>query len=213
MNRLGSVIGHMMGLILVLGCGMATPVLEDTELLQTRTGASSGIAPKFTPGELYEISDSVAVGRPTSHRTMQKSVVASPTYPEDLKQVHAGLMVDAKVFSFTVDSYNKGNGPATIEIMTDANSDHTIFEQGNSYVVYLYQPLDKTYWENTYRVHGAQGVWLVTENDDGQNVASQELLPGGQTLPLQTLLDSQTGSEQSANFRRGWEDKVAAWQE
>ena len=175
------------------------------------TASSGGMFPKFTPGELYEISDTVVVGSPTDQRVLQKLAALSPTYPDDLREEHANLVFEAKIFAFTVGSYIKGEGADVIEILTDAGAERPILEEGNSYMLYLYQPLARAFWEYTYRVHGIQGVWRIVEGEEGQNIARQELLPGGEEMTLQDLMESRTGSRLSASLRQRFEARAAAW--
>ena len=203
---------YVIALISILGCGVVLPGNEVPNRIEQLAERSSGqSSPKFTPGELYEIADIVAVGSPTDHRVVQKLAALSPTYPDDLRGADANLVVEVRIFSFTVESYIKGEGADVIEILTDAGAERAILEEGNSYMLYLYQPLDKAFWEYTHRVHGAQGVWRIAEGDAGQDIARQELLPGGKEVLLQDLIGSRTGSRRSASFRQRWEARVAEW--
>ena len=106
------------------------------------------------------------------------------------------------LFAFTVDSYIKGEGADVIEILTDAGAERPILEEGTSYMLYLYQPLDRAFWEYTHRVHEIHGVWRIVEGEEGQDIARQELLPVGEEMTLQDLMASRTGSRLSASLRQ-----------
>ena len=97
------------------------------------------------------------------------------------------------LFAFTVDSYIKGEGADVIEILTDAGAERPILEEGNAYMLYLHQPLARAFWEYTHRVHGIQGVWSIVEGDAGQDIARHELLPNGEEMTLQDLMESRKG--------------------
>ena len=198
-------------LLSTVGCSIGTPGNDVPYRDEQFTAYSGGIFPRFTPGELYEISDTVVIGGPTDHRVLQKLAASSPTYPDGLREEHADLVVEVKIFAFTVDSYIKGEGADVIENLTDAGAERPILEEGNSYMLYLYQPVDRAFWEYTHRVHGIQGVWRIVEGEEGQDIARQDLLPDGEKMTLRDLMESRTGSRLSASLRQRFEARAATW--
>ena len=117
------------------------------------------------------------------------------------------------LFAFTVDSYIRGEGADVIEILTDAGTERPILEEGNSYMLYPYQPVDRAFWEYAHRVHGIQGVWRIVEGEEGQDIARQELLSDVEEMTLQDLMASRTGSRLSASLRQRFEARAAAWRD
>ncbi len=224
MKRLTIAASTIVVLMLIAGCGMSQahdeiPGYGAAGDEQPSMLITSGSSPDFSPGELYELADLVVMGSSTAYTLVQKKVAEERTYPDHLKEDHADHVVDVRVHSFEVDRYIKGEGPDVIEVMTIAGTgdpenilktggDILEIKESTTYVLYLYQPLDREFWGQRYFIEGGQGLWKISVNEDsGLYTATQELFSGDQ-VPLQTLIESRTGTPQSNEFKTKWDASV-----
>ena len=136
--------------------------------------------------ELKEVSDLVVKGSPTASTDIQKGLTDSRDYPENLKTLHAGQVLDIKKFTFTVDQYYKGLGASEITIMVDTTGGAPVsLDVGTTYVLYLFQSdteEGRAYWDHGYLIQGWQGLWVV----DGDN-ATRQIGDVRRTLSLHAL--------------------------
>ena len=134
--------------------------------------------------ELKEVSGLVVKGSPTASIDIQKGLADAANYPEDLKELHAGQVLDIKKVTFAVDEYYKGQGPSEITVMVGSTVN---LDVGTSYVLYLFQSdteEGRAYWDNGYLVQGKQGLWVV----DGDNATRQ--VGDVRTAPLSRFSES-----------------------
>ena len=226
-RRLSSAVCIIVAFLTMAGCGTTGSAqnggevnghsIDEQSAMMTFAGSSSGRP--FSPGEMYQVSDIVVMGSPTGYDMITKRAVLDRAYPEDLKPGLWGWLVNVKVHTFKVDKYIKGEGPDTIEVMTVAgdhpDSEITLtfagdgdgrlldMEEDTTYVLYLRLPRDREFWGNRYFLWNVgDSLWRVSvDEDSGAQTATQELESGDQ-LPLQTLIDSRTGTSRSNSFKR-----------
>ena len=215
MIRRIATISAILGLLFAIGCGVDQAHSNDHNDIRTINSAPttitvSGMSPAFTVGEMYQLADLIVQGSPTTSRVIQRKPASSEGYPEHLKELHADWVDNIRLISFRVDEYIKGESSDVIEIVSEIDHDKSMLEDDATYILYLREPLNKEYWENSYRTIWDQGVWQV-EEVEGVDVARQALSVDGDSMTVQELVNSRTGSPLSDMLKK-WdeEDRKAA---
>ena len=214
-KRIVAATSAILGLLFVIGCGVDQAHSNDHDDIRTMNSeppaiTGSAMSPAFTAGDLYQLADLVVQGSPTTYRVIQRKPASSEGYPEHLKELHADWVDNIRLISFRVDEYIKGKSSDVIEIVSEIDHDETMLEDDTMYILYLREPLNKEYWENSYRTIWDQGVWQV-EEVQGVDVARQALSVDGDSMTVQELVNSRTGSPLSDMLKK-WdeEDRKAA---
>ncbi len=135
--------------------------------------------------ELTAISDAIVRGAPVGEATAKKNPEYPPGYSEYHKVQDAELLKGAKVFSFNVEEYYKGEGLAVINIFTDGSKGYPFLDESASQILYLHEIDDeiaRAYYDKAYVIVAAgQGIWKVNDGKavqqfgDGESVELSDL--------------------------------------
>ena len=207
-KRLTVATSAILGLLFIVGCSVDQTHNDDHEYIRTMnsqppTITGSGMSPAFTVGDMYQLSDLVVRGSPTTYRLIQKKPASGKDYPEHLKELHADWVDTIRLISFRVDERIKGESSEVIETVSEVDHDKSMLEDDTTYILYLYEALDREYWENSYLTMSDQGVWKVEEG-----FARQALYQDSDSMPVQELINSRTGTPLSDMLKRKREERA-----
>ena len=129
--------------------------------------------------QLRSIADLIVRGAPTSEAQARKPPRYPADYPEYMREQDAELLKDAKVYSFSVSEYYKGQGPAKINIFTDGGEDYPFLDEGASYVLYLndadFEAARAHYDGGGYVILASgQGTWKVKDGKATRQFGERE---------------------------------------
>ena len=129
--------------------------------------------------QLRSIADLIVRGTPTGEARTRKPPRYPADYPECMREQDADLLKDAKVFSFRVSEYYKGQGPATVNIFADGSGDYPFMDETASYVLYLnaadFEAARAHYEGGGYVILAAgQGTWKVKDGKATRQAADRE---------------------------------------